>query len=208
MLNKEIEKIITTGIENASSDGRLLSVEELILLLLDDNLTNRCLKESNVNISNIRKNLNVALEKSSMVECTIEMADSERVSDQVKRVIQRAIFLAQSSGRQIANGIDFLDAIIQEHTSYAAVILDNEGLSISSKKLISLRKASEKHNRRGLTSVDFENINEINLESILAHLLRQYRDILPKNMRRKAIIRERFQKFIDSAITTLPDDTE
>ncbi|MEE2769508.1 MAG: AAA family ATPase [Pseudomonadota bacterium] len=127
---------LETTINDAFADAaqkkhKFVTLEHLLLALLDNPDANQLLLNLDVNIQNLKSGILIYIqEKLSEKVKTKKLKPIPTLSYQ--RVIQRAIVQAQASGKIEVNGIDVLLAILSETDSAAAYFLTQEQVSKSS----------------------------------------------------------------------------
>jgi ATP-dependent Clp protease ATP-binding subunit ClpA len=105
-----------------------VTLEHLLLALLDDNDGAAVIKACNADIESLRRTLTHYLDHDLS---TIAVDDSEdaRPTAGFQRVIQRAAIHVQSSGREEVTGANILVAIFAERESHAAYFLQEQNLT-------------------------------------------------------------------------------
>jgi ATP-dependent Clp protease ATP-binding subunit ClpA len=131
MLDKELELTLNLAFRHARElQHEFLTIEHLLLALLENSSANTALQACGANIANIRRKLvtyiddnwpNIAL-RAKIQETQPTLA--------FQRVLQRAVFQAQSVARaNEVNGANVLAAIFSEQDSFAKSILKEENVS-------------------------------------------------------------------------------
>jgi len=130
MFCDDLEKSLNDANNYAMDYGHsFITIEHMLLALLDNEQTIRILDRVKANMSNIRSNVVLYLEKQSkMTGETVDATQLEH-ADSFKRVMQRAIFHAQTMGKSDIHGGYILAAIMSEPQSQACFILTQEGVS-------------------------------------------------------------------------------
>ncbi|GAB3307777.1 ATP-dependent Clp protease ATP-binding subunit [Haliea atlantica] len=130
MLNRDLELTLNEAFREARSRRHeFMTVEHLLLALLDNNEAVRVLKACGVDLSALRGDL------VEFVDATTPLIpdDSEEQETQptlgFQRVLQRAVFHVQSSGRSEVTGANVLVAIFSEQESQAVYFLKTQGVS-------------------------------------------------------------------------------
>lgn len=128
MLNKDLEITLNTAFRLAREQGyESLTIEHLLLCLLDNIAVIHVLQACGANIERLRIALKVYLReqvKNSLAENKFNQEVQPTLSFQ--RVLQRAVFHVQSAGRSEVNGAHVLVALFSEQDSYAVQVLDSE----------------------------------------------------------------------------------
>lgn len=132
MLSKNLENLLTRIFRDANSDRReFLTVEHLLLGLTDDDDTRGILEHAGGEIDQLRKMLIEHIDGHVPI-----LPDSEERETQptlgFQRVLQRAVFHVQSSGRKEVWAANLLVAIFSELDCEAVSLLEG-----SSKNLLS-----------------------------------------------------------------------
>ena len=129
MINQELEQNLNTAFKIAQTQKHeFVTVEHLLLALLDNSDAIRLLSSNNINIEKLR----VELEE-FIGSTTPKTSDESKLEIQptlgFQRVIQRAVFHVQSSGKEEVNGSNILVAIFSEKESQSVFLLEQYGLT-------------------------------------------------------------------------------
>jgi ATP-dependent Clp protease ATP-binding subunit ClpA len=130
MLNKDLEISLNMAFRQAKdSRHEFMTVEHLLLALLDNPSSIEALKACAADMGKIRKELlDFIAETTPMIpEGEIERETQPTLGFQ--RVLQRAVFHVQSSGKSEVNGSNVLVAIFSEQESQAAYFLKKSDIS-------------------------------------------------------------------------------
>jgi len=129
MLSKELEVCLNEAFSGARRHRHeFITVEHLLLALLDAGRVVEILRACGANVELLRRELELFLD-----ENTPRLADN--VTDDVQptlgfqRVLQRAVFHVQSSGRKEVSAANVLVAIFGEKESHAVYLLNNQDVS-------------------------------------------------------------------------------
>lgn len=129
MLSKELEVCLNEAFSGARRRRHeFITVEHLLLALLDSSRVVEILRSCGANVEGLRKELELFLD-----ENTPRLA--ENVTDDVQptlgfqRVLQRAVFHVQSSGRKEVTAPNVLVAIFGEKESHAVYLLNAQGVN-------------------------------------------------------------------------------
>ncbi len=108
-----------------------ITVEHLLLFLLDDADASRVMKASGVNLEDLRRKLTDYIDNELDNELKSQATDggSPRPSLGFQRVLQRAVFHAQSAGRGPVTSVNVLVAIFSETASHAVKLLSEQGVT-------------------------------------------------------------------------------
>src|SRR5439155_750247 len=115
-------------VEARQKRHEFITVEHLLLALLDNPTAAEVLRACGANMDELRKNLT-----QHIVEQTPRIAADREVDTQptlgFQRVIQRAILHVQSSGKKEVTGANVLVAIFGEKDSHAVYFLQQQGIA-------------------------------------------------------------------------------
>ena len=129
MFSKELEQSISSLFDRAK-DSRIeyLTVEHLLFMILNDSDVRLLFKELDINILNFQNNLEEYLK-----DTNIHQSPDKDIQVQptlgFQRVLQRAVFHVQSSGKGVVKAINVLVAIFSEKESHAVYLLSKAGMS-------------------------------------------------------------------------------
>ncbi len=130
MLNKDLEVSLNMAFRQAKeSRHEFMTVEHLLLALLDNPSSIDALKACGAELANLRKELLAFIADTTPV---IPSGEEERETQPTlgfQRVLQRAVFHVQSSGKSEVNGANVLVAIFSEQESQAAYFLKKSDIS-------------------------------------------------------------------------------
>jgi len=129
VLSKELEFTLNLAFKEAREKRHeFMTVEHLLLALLDNPAAEDVLKACSVNLDQLRNELMVFLDETTPVLSEIDERDTQPTLG-FQRVLQRAIFQAQSSGKKEVNGANVLVAIFNEQESQAVYLLNKQDVS-------------------------------------------------------------------------------
>lgn len=127
MLSKELEASLNTAFREARARRHeFMTVEHLLLALLDNDSAIDALTACGANIDRLRRALEEFIDQTTPL---IPTADEERETQPTlgfQRVLQRAVFHVQSSGRTEVTGANVLVAMFSEQESQAVYFLKRE----------------------------------------------------------------------------------
>ena len=130
MLSKELEKSLNGVAQEASlKRHEFVTVEHLLLALLNNDQAINVLVNVGADIEKLRAELEKYIDDTTP---TLQMDDSERGTQTTlgfQRVVSRALFHVQSSGRKEVTGANVLVAIFSEQESQAVYLLKSHGVS-------------------------------------------------------------------------------
>src|ERR1035437_1075968 len=129
MIAQELEVSLHMAfVEARQKRHEFITVEHLLLALLDNPTAAEVLRACTANIDELRKSLG-----GFVAEHTPTVAGTEEIDTQptlgFQRVIQRAILHVQSSGKKEVTGANVLVAIFGEKDSHAVYFLNQRGVT-------------------------------------------------------------------------------
>ncbi len=126
MLSKELEATLNVAFQQAREKRHeFMTVEHLLLALLDNASATQVLKACAVNLDLLRQHLSVFLDESTPKLAAKDERDTQPTIG-FQRVLQRAVFHVQSSGKKEVTGANVLVAIFGERESQAVFYLDKQ----------------------------------------------------------------------------------
>jgi len=130
MLNKELEFTLNLAFKDAKERRHeFMTVEHLLLALLDNPSAGNVLQACDANIDELRRDLEEFIAETTPL---IPDDDSSRETQPTlgfQRVLQRAVFHVQSAGRTEVSGANVLAAIFSEQESQAVYFLRRENIT-------------------------------------------------------------------------------
>ncbi|MBA6372256.1 ATP-dependent Clp protease ATP-binding subunit ClpA [Colwellia sp. BRX8-4] len=130
MLNKDLEISLNMAFRQAKdSRHEFMTVEHLLLALLDNPSSIEALKACAADMGKIRKELLDFIAETTPVIPEGEIERETQPTLGFQRVLQRAVFHVQSSGKSEVNGSNVLVAIFSEQESQAAYFLKKSDIS-------------------------------------------------------------------------------
>ncbi|PTY36560.1 ATP-dependent Clp protease ATP-binding subunit ClpA [Saccharospirillum sp. MSK14-1] len=130
MLSKDLELTLNNAFKEARSKRHeFMTVEHLLLALLDNNAAAEVLNACAADISQLRRDLTEFIDSTTPL---IPKEDDERETQPTlgfQRVLQRAVFHVQSSGKKEVTGANVLVAIFSEQESQAVFFLKQQSIS-------------------------------------------------------------------------------
>ncbi|MBV1876105.1 MAG: ATP-dependent Clp protease ATP-binding subunit ClpA [Pseudomonadales bacterium] len=130
MLSKDLEVTLNLAFKDARAKRHeLMSVEHLLLALIDNAGAASVLRACSADLEKLRKELEEFLDATTPL---IAKNDTERETQPTlgfQRVLQRAVFHVQSSGRKEVSGGSVLVAIFSEQESHAVYILKQQEIN-------------------------------------------------------------------------------
>ncbi len=129
MLNKELEKNLNAAFQVARKKRfEFMTVEHLLLVLLEDQATIEVLQACGADLNILHKDLSTFLEQDTPKLLPEEKRDTQPTLG-FQRVLQRAVFNVQSSGKKEVVGANILIAIFSEHDSQAVYFLEKQNIN-------------------------------------------------------------------------------
>ncbi len=130
MLSRDLEVTLNLAFKDARvKRHELMSVEHLLLALIDNDAAAEVLKACGAESEKLRKELVEFLDATTPL---IPKDETERETQPTlgfQRVLQRAVFHVQSSGRKEVTGASVLVAIFSEQESHAVYILKQQDIN-------------------------------------------------------------------------------
>lgn len=128
MLSKELEATLNGAFKTARElRHEFMTVEHLLLALLDNGAALKVLQACGANISSLRRDLELFIREHATV--LPEGGDREtQPTIGFQRVLQRAVFHVQSSDKKEVTGANVLVAIFGERESHAVYLLNQQGI--------------------------------------------------------------------------------
>ena len=129
MLSKELESTLNSAFHAARQKRHeFMTVEHLLLALLDNNSAVEVLRACGADIDLLRRDLAVFLEEGTPRLGRKDGRDTQPTIG-FQRVLQRAVFHVQSSGKKEVTGANVLVAIFGERESQAVYFLDKQSVT-------------------------------------------------------------------------------
>lgn len=130
MLDKELEYTLNAAFKDARAKRHeFVTVEHLLLALLDNTSALEVLKACGANINRLRSNLIEFIDRTTpVIPLNIHDRDTQPTLG-FQRVIQRAVFQVQSAGKTEVIGANVLAAIFSEQESQSVYFIRQENIS-------------------------------------------------------------------------------
>ncbi len=129
MLDKELEQTLNDSFRKTREQRHeFMTVEHLLLALLENRSAARVLRACGTNLNALHADLSKFLEENS----PLLPDDDERETQPTlgfQRVLQRAVFHVQSSGKKEVTGANVIVAIFGERESHAAYFLSKQNIA-------------------------------------------------------------------------------
>ncbi|MGW8228919.1 MAG: ATP-dependent Clp protease ATP-binding subunit ClpA [Gammaproteobacteria bacterium] len=130
MLNKELENALNQAFKRAREQHHeFMTVEHLLLALLDNSSAAEILKACGANLNELRQDLITFLDETTPLLPPNEEQRETQPTLGFQRVLQRAVFHVQSSGKREVSGANVLVAIFSEQESQAVYFLKKQDIS-------------------------------------------------------------------------------
>ncbi|MCU7874627.1 MAG: ATP-dependent Clp protease ATP-binding subunit ClpA [Candidatus Thiodiazotropha sp. (ex Lucinoma borealis)] len=129
MLNKELEFTLNQAFKNAKErHHEFMTVDHLLLALLDNPTAVAVLRACGADIERMRKSVQSFVEETTPL---IPDGDEREIQPTLgfQRVLQRAVFHVQSSGKNEVTGANVLVAIFNEQDSQAVYFLNDQKIN-------------------------------------------------------------------------------
>ena len=138
MLSKELEFTLNSAFRDAREKRHeFMTVEHLLLALLDNPAAGKVLRACGVDIEKLRRALARYLEENTP---TLSPKDERETQPTLgfQRVLQRAVFHVQSSGKKEVTGANVLVAIFGERESQAVYFLNQQDVNATRRRQLHL----------------------------------------------------------------------
>ncbi|MBS05416.1 MAG: ATP-dependent Clp protease ATP-binding subunit ClpA [Gammaproteobacteria bacterium] len=130
MLSRDLEVTLNLAFKDAKSKRHeLMSVEHLLLALLDNTVAANVLRACGADIEKLRTELEEFMEATTPLIPKNETDRETTPTIGFQRVLQRAVFHVQSSGKKEVTGGSVLIAIFAEQESHAVYILKQQDIN-------------------------------------------------------------------------------
>ena len=127
MFSKELEQSIANLFDQAQDQNiEYLTIEHLLLMLISDFDVRQALETNDVNLNSLRENLEEHVRDNTPVKTDSKKPVQPTLGFQ--RVLQRAVFHVQSSGKGVVKPINLLVAIFSEKESHSVFLLSKQGI--------------------------------------------------------------------------------
>ncbi len=130
MLNRELEVTLNLAFKEARSKRHeFMTVEHLLLALLDNEAAATVLRACGANLDKLKHDLQEFIDSTTPL---IPLHDEDRETQPTlgfQRVLQRAVFHVQSSGKREVTGANVLVAIFSEQESQAVFLLKQQSVA-------------------------------------------------------------------------------
>ncbi len=129
MLNRELEDTLSVAFRSARDKRHeFMTVEHLLLALLDNRQAAEVLNACGADMDRLRQQLTIFIDETTpLLPDNIPNMETQPTLG-FQRVLQRAVFHVQSSGKTEVSGANVLVAIFSEQESHAVFVLQQQGI--------------------------------------------------------------------------------
>ena len=159
MFSKELEQSISSLFDQAQkTDIEYITIEHLLLMILSDFDVKDFLKSNGINVNSFKSSVEDYIQDTTPRKSDPNKSPQPTLGFQ--RVLQRAVFHVQSSGKGVVKPINILVAIFSEKESHSVYLLTKAGISrLDIVSYISHgRTASKKESDSVIDGVDEEEV--------------------------------------------------
>ncbi|NNJ71967.1 MAG: ATP-dependent Clp protease ATP-binding subunit ClpA [Enterobacterales bacterium] len=130
MLSKDLEQTLSQAFQQArEKQHEFMTVEHLLLALLDNVVAVAVLKACGADLNAMRSDLSSFIDETTPLLSDEDEGRETQPTLGFQRVLQRAVFHVQSSGKKEVTGANILVAIFSEQESQAVYILQHNDIS-------------------------------------------------------------------------------
>ncbi|WP_394191183.1 ATP-dependent Clp protease ATP-binding subunit ClpA [Pseudoalteromonas atlantica] len=130
MLNKDLELTLNAAFREARTRRHeFMTVEHLLLALLDNPSASEALNACSIDMAALKTELSEFIDETTPVIPDLEEERETQPTLGFQRVLQRAVFHVQSSGKNEVTGVNVLVAIFSEQESQAVYLLKKSDVS-------------------------------------------------------------------------------
>ncbi|MBE0483423.1 MAG: ATP-dependent Clp protease ATP-binding subunit ClpA [Bacterioplanes sp.] len=130
MLNRELEHTLNDAFKDARAKRHeFMTVEHLLLALLDNDAAARVLEACGADVIKLRKDLHDFVDATTPLIPDDDLDRETQPTLGFQRVLQRAVFHVQSSGKSEVTGANVLVAIFSEQESQAVYFLKQQSIA-------------------------------------------------------------------------------
>ena len=130
MLSKDLEVTLNLAFRDARTKRHeYMTVEHLLLALLDNEAAATVLKACGTNLDELRSDLSNFVDETTPLIPSSDMERETQPTLGFQRVLQRAVFHVQSSGKKEVTGANVLVAIFSEQESQAVYFLKKQSVA-------------------------------------------------------------------------------
>lgn len=129
MLSKELEFTLNAAFKEARERRfEFMTVEHLLLALLDNPTATSVLRACGAHLDSLRRDLSEFIGQNTPVLAANDSRDTQPTLG-FQRVLQRAVFHVQSSGKKEVTGANVLVALFGEQESHAVYLLNEQSIT-------------------------------------------------------------------------------
>ena len=129
MLSKELESTLNSAFRDAREKRHeFMTVEHLLLALLDNPTASKVLRACGAEIEKLKQEITSYLDESTPMLPSKDERETQPTLG-FQRVLQRAVFHVQSSGKKEVTGANVLVAIFSEQESQAVYFLNKQDIA-------------------------------------------------------------------------------
>ena len=131
MIGKKAELVLNRALASAvEKKHEFLTLEHVMISLLDENEVKQTLIHCKGNVDKLRDDLHAYLQKEVPLAPENEKGENENpiATLGVQRLVQRALFQVQSSGKNEIAPVDLFIAIFQAKDSWTLYLLNQQGV--------------------------------------------------------------------------------
>jgi ATP-dependent Clp protease ATP-binding subunit ClpA len=130
MLSRELEVTLNLAFKDARANRHeLMSVEHLLLALLDNEAAVNVLRACNAQLEKLRQELSTFIDETTPIIPEDQEGRETQPTLGFQRVLQRAVFHVQSSGKKEVSGGHVMVAIFAESESHAVYLLKDQDVN-------------------------------------------------------------------------------
>lgn len=130
MLSKDLEVTLNFAFRDARAKRHeFMTVEHLLLALLDNDSASKVLKSCGADLAGLRRDLSSFIDETTPLIPTHDQERETQPTLGFQRVLQRAVFHVQSSGKKEVTGANVLVAIFSEQESQAVYFLKKQTIA-------------------------------------------------------------------------------
>lgn len=130
MLSKDLEVTLNLAFRDARSKRHeYMTVEHLLLALLDNDAASRVLKACGTHLEQLKSELQIFVNETTPLIPLSDVVRETQPTLGFQRVLQRAVFHVQSSGKKEVTGANVLVAIFSEQESQAVYFLKKQSVA-------------------------------------------------------------------------------
>jgi len=130
MLSKDLETTLNVAFREARSKRHeYMTVEHLLLALIENESAAKVMRACGANLNELRRELTNFVDETTPLIPASDMSRETQPTSGFQRVLQRAVFHVQSSGKKEVSGANVLVAIFSEQESQAVYFLKTQSVA-------------------------------------------------------------------------------